>query len=1653
MQEINPQDVIQDIFCHTSRDKNTNIPFIFLPEEEYPNVIGVHKETLKEITKGQNNNKKLLAILPQAPLPYDTKISLTFQRIRSAEGSLSGESRTFEFKTPSPFQIKQLRYHQQALTIEFNQSLLQQIGAQDPWQSFLAVQQGDSWMPKFTPPIDLQGTQWKVNNSKLILTCLEGRQLFQFATEYQVEIPKKLSNYHLLSLPTDEIHTFTTEIPQLTFYQPKGEQISLMPVFVLEFNQPIVHEQVATQLEIKVTTKKRFIATMQLATEEDLQKADMMYDQNRKDRIVCVKPSKVLPSLAPVQLKVLPGIQSTQGPLVSRETYSHNYRTAEQFDCFLGINVDSTIDLRFSKIHRGDLKPAPLIINFNQKLMEMENEPTIKPPVEGEWKMRENTLEFTPVNHWKKSTVYVLTVPKQIRSELGQTLTKDKVFKLNTSWPIPQVQYPQNAAAISPTQSFLIRYDQPVEKETVLKNLQFKVKTGLLRSSTIACREVDEEDFDKLPNLPPVESRMPMMGVEIIVTPVTPFPNSAKVYLVIKEGVKAIEADTATTQTFQFEYKVAGQFEIKTITAGKKGTLIKPGTKVTFTFSNPFIAKSFSPEFVKFDPPFQSNPSADGDNRLVLIVPSKQTVLQEVTYTVSISDEFLDIHQQKATGTKSFTISPNKFACGIRPYKTGIITTDPFDENPNYPIRTFNYIELRVCLYQLNVAKDLKKWLSIKSSPKASATVDQSDYLGFGRKVFDKVVSVSDFEINKECHVAIDLLPACNAATRTGQVGVVVLPTIKAHSPNTRSRPVCISWIQVTKIGIDVFDSMNDIFIWATNVQSLQPIPNLSVSSIRSNRGNTWKGTKVTNQDGLVVLKDTAALGCYVLAESKTDSFFMSIETNNSPQGSWELVWHIFCDRGFYKPNESVNIKGYVRELTRGTGEHYERLQIPAKNILEQLKYSVTQVNQSVFIPDTPILANENGTFHLEFKLPGDINLGEASVKFFNESISAATHFYKFQIQEFKIPEFKAEVSLANENDIVTYGGVAKLIGKANYYSGSSLSGATAKWTVQAAPFPFILSGKYAKYSFGMKGEELNVGKSLSTFTGDDGHSWLQINFTGKPAKPIPIKIEAFLEVVSQNNDSETSETSFFIHPSPIHIGIFSKYPAIQSVDQLSEVELEVIVIDQKSGELVEGIEVTVHVTIHLLQTSEVCESFEFLSASQPEKRIFNFSDYKESGNKITITAATSQPHETASELSLSILIPKENNLQIEKKDEILDIVDDSKFKFFLSSEKNPQIGEEIFFNIQPGTIETGAGLFAVIRNGIVSMEPFQFNKNHARLVSLLIEEKMIPNISVAAFVHGFASGDIKSLSQSVTAVNHLPVRISLDALQLHVKITPEQSILEPGGKTNILIETFDSKMNAVQCEVTLLVVDEAILQLGNYSPIAKDILASLRPPKHIKLSESFIQTSSRQQVTYFQSELETNQNALDKLYPPPKKKTTQRTNAGGGGSNHGSAVIDILDTAGQEEYSAMRDQYMRTGGSFLFVYSITSRASFNELRDFIDQVKRVKDVDTAPGVIVGNKLDLADEREVLYEEGQDLANAERMPFFEISAKSRENLEQAVKTAAAIGCYGGESKLVFLGGGGVGKSAITIQFVQGHFVDEYDPTIEDSYRFLSFPHL
>lgn len=109
------------------------------------------------------------------------------------------------------------------------------------------------------------------------------------------------------------------------------------------------------------------------------------------------------------------------------------------------------------------------------------------------------------------------------------------------------------------------------------------------------------------------------------------------------------------------------------------------------------------------------------------------------------------------------------------------------------------------------------------------------------------------------------------------------------------------------------------------------------------------------------------------------------------------------------------------------------------------------------------------------------------------------------------------------------------------------------------------------------------------------------------------------------------------------------------------------------------------------------------------------------------------------------------------------------------------------------------------------------------------------------------------------------------------------------------------------------------------------------------------------------------------------------------------TCLLDILDTAGQEEYSAMRDQYMRTGEGFLCVFAINNAKSFEDVHQYREQIKRVKDADEVPMVLVGNKCDLP-TRTVNGESARELAGSYGIPFIETSAKTRQGVDEAFYT-------------------------------------------------------
>ncbi|CAK9439097.1 uncharacterized protein LODBEIA_P33210 [Lodderomyces beijingensis] len=102
--------------------------------------------------------------------------------------------------------------------------------------------------------------------------------------------------------------------------------------------------------------------------------------------------------------------------------------------------------------------------------------------------------------------------------------------------------------------------------------------------------------------------------------------------------------------------------------------------------------------------------------------------------------------------------------------------------------------------------------------------------------------------------------------------------------------------------------------------------------------------------------------------------------------------------------------------------------------------------------------------------------------------------------------------------------------------------------------------------------------------------------------------------------------------------------------------------------------------------------------------------------------------------------------------------------------------------------------------------------------------------------------------------------------------------------------------------------------------------------------------------------------------------------------------AIEILDTAGQDEYSIMNEKHLVGVHGYLLVYSVTSRQSFEVIEFIRDKILNSVGSENIPMILVGNKCDLQYQRQVEESEGRKLAHKLNVQFYETSVKENVNI-------------------------------------------------------------
>ena len=115
---------------------------------------------------------------------------------------------------------------------------------------------------------------------------------------------------------------------------------------------------------------------------------------------------------------------------------------------------------------------------------------------------------------------------------------------------------------------------------------------------------------------------------------------------------------------------------------------------------------------------------------------------------------------------------------------------------------------------------------------------------------------------------------------------------------------------------------------------------------------------------------------------------------------------------------------------------------------------------------------------------------------------------------------------------------------------------------------------------------------------------------------------------------------------------------------------------------------------------------------------------------------------------------------------------------------------------------------------------------------------------------------------------------------------------------------------------------------------------------------------------------------------------------------NNQEIKLKIWDTAGQERFRNITTQYYKGADGIVLVYDVTDEASFDKIKDWMDQILSNTNKDEICLILLGNKCDI-EKRSISYEQGKTLANELQVNFFETSAQTGQNIKDAFETLTA----------------------------------------------------
>jgi uncharacterized protein YfaS (alpha-2-macroglobulin family) len=1130
------------------------------------------------------------------------------------------------------------------------------------------------------------------------------------------------------------------------------------------------------------------------------------------------------------------------------------------------------LDLRFNFTVDGKLQVAsvfpengarevgldtPLMIQFNRSVAPLnvlgEADPTevvsFDPPVEGEGRWLNTSLyTFTPgADGWAPATTYTARVKAGLTNKLGGRLDEDHVFTFTTLTPNVVIFFPlDNSLFVAPEPEIKVGFNQPVDRASAEASFTLVPEGGAPVEGTFEW--TDDRTF--------------------LFHPESALALSTTYEAVVRAGVRAAAAEAAMQYDVRWRFTTVGVPRIASTTPAQ-GATNADRYGVSITFTNPMDQESVE-DAVTVEPAPEGDPFFGWDpSGLTLYVnfPMRPSTAYRVAVSAAAWDRYG--HPLPEPLDLRFTTRPLEPAITVyRPSQSG----------------TFNaYLDPAVMVASWNVERVDFELSRIDREDLIRS--ERYDLPGPYRPPAGSLIrSWSESIPNPPLDEPVVTRARLAAPGETLPQGMYFLRATAPGVPGDQSFAFVVSSANVI-----VKLAQNEALVWAVDLRTGAPLVGLPLDVL--DRDGRVIATGTTRDDGIARIPlDSVALsnhafgnGYYISAETPAVTLLAgSLWTDgiapwNFPDVSFaptlpDLVGYVYTDRTIYRPGETVYVKGVVRR------DDDARYSIPPRdtNLHLVLRDPFARV-----LYESEVELSDIGTFDAEVELNPEAATGWYSVELQRPEgpqLYTFVAYVSFRVAEFQKPEF--EVTVTPEAESYVNGETIRATVSADLFFGSPLAGAEVRWQVTSQPFYFS-DEDYPGYNFaddepwgddagGPFYEAQQLVRSQGAGRTDTRGRFTFALPADVSADPVSQLFNLEATVTDQNGRSVGAVAPVTVHKGRFYVGLKPE----TYVESAGEPAALALVTLDPDGEPVGNIGVTVRVYERKWRTvRERDELGQQRYRSEPEDTLVGTVDARTGPN---------------GEGTFSFTPAKSGQYYIlaEARDADGNIIEASTFLWVSGSEyASWHVGNDDVIELvadkdeyAPGDVarvlvaapfEASQGLVTLERGRILSHELRAFPTT-SDVLEVRITDEHIPTVYVSV-----------TLFRPPTADNPMPqakfgivkLRVSTQHKELRISIEPDRDRLEPRETVTYRIRTTDNEGNGVPAELSLALVDKAVLSLQE---------DSARPPVQAFWDERplSVVTSS----TFAVSIDRLNELAITRLQPGGK--------GGGGGIGEGTRTF-----------------------------------------------------------------------------------------------------------------------------------------------------------------